>query len=207
MRFRHATLTVALTALPLVATATPAHALTCPLIADATGDATTLGRFGPLQEPYPPLVVGLPTSRNADIVRADVASGATTVVVQMQVASLDPDLFTLLGPEWFVAWDIGTNSYAVSTRQSGFGQPGYITAFRLNDTSAGSVTFTVDDANDTVTWTIDRSLLPDLATPGATFSYIHAGTKVFSGSTDFAPDWPVEPPDYVDQAPACIAAS
>jgi hypothetical protein len=199
MRLRRAALTVALAVVPLVATATPAQAVSCPLISDPL-DAST----------YYPFPGGIPTSQNADIVSVDLASGPTTVAVAMRVAALDPDLFTALGPEWFVAWYIGTNHYGVIARRTGslIGGPAtYVVSFQMNGTDLGSVPFSTDAVTDTVSWTVPRSLLPDLATPGATFTTIFAGTRVLSGTTDYAPDWPTPFPSYVDQSPGCIPAS
>lgn len=190
MRLHLTALTVALAVLPAVAAA-PAHAVTCPLVADPAGDAFTGGSYLPI-----------PTTPNADIVAVDVASGATTVAAVMRVASLDPDLFDRFGPEWVVAWRINGNEYVVRTRRTAHRD--FDTRFQVNQANAGPVPVAFDLAADTITWTIPRTLLPDLATPGATFTTFRSFTSVLSSTTDTAVDLAVT---YVDQTAGCVPAA
>lgn len=189
MRLRHALLTIPLAVLPVVV-ATPAHALTCPLLVDPLNDGAFLGNAS-LQ------------SAQVDIVSADVASGASTVVAVLRVRSLDGDLLSNLGVEWSFGWKIGSTRYGVFARRTVGVNTTYIPAFTVNGASAGPVHLAVDVVNDTITWTVDRSLLPDLATPGATFGDLAAITKLLSSSSDVA----FSTATYVDQSPGCIPAA
>lgn len=191
MRLRNAMLTIALAALPVVAVATPANAATCNLIVDAVGDAGVLNN-------------ALLRSDHVDIVSGDVASGPTTVVAVLRLKSLDPDLASNLGPAWKIGWNIGTNNYTASVRRTLGPIGSYITEFSVNGTLAGPVSVAVDVTNDTITWTIPRSLLPDLATPGATFTALRATTTVLSSTSDIAFS---STATYVDQSPSCVPAA
>lgn len=191
MRLPRAALTLALAVLP-VAIATPAHALSCPLVTDPAGDARLLGLTLPVRE--------------LDIVSADVASGPATVAVALRVVSLDHTYLNAGEPTWRVQWVIGDKQYAADL-WFGYGPlgRGYVPEFRINGHSVGPVPFTVDVVTDTITWTIPRGLLPDLATPGATFTGIQAIT--WRPGLGYPADQTTPPATYVDQDPGCIPAS
>ena len=191
MNLRRAAVTIALAALPVVALATPAHAVSCNLVADPVGDAGVLNN------------ATLYTAQT-DIVTADLASGATNVAVVIRVVSLDPNVLGNLGSEWAVGWEIDGTRYGAYARQGAGPFGTYRSEFTVDGVSAGPVAFAVDVVNDTITWTVSRSLLPDLATPGATFTNFVAGTKVLSGTSDVAASATAT---YVDQSPSCVPVS
>ena len=189
MHLRRALFTITLAAaLPVLAT--PAHAVTCPLITDATGDSRAPG----------PLY-----SANVDIVSADIASGATTVTAQLRLASIDIEAPAgHLAPRWDVDWTINGTKYNAQVRRVlVFGT--YVSELYIGTTSAGPVPFTVDLATDTITWTIPRSLIPDLATPGQTFTELKAVT--FTQASNNSADAAVSAQTFVDQDTVCITAA
>jgi hypothetical protein len=115
-----------------VVPATAGHAAACPAaIADPAGDA-----------PSPDL----------DIVRAEIATGARTLVVRLKVVSLTPPAGTPLAPvTWTVAFSSRGVTYAFY-RQRG---PGGATS---NGHSVGTAAVPVSVTTDatTITWTASR---------------------------------------------------
>lgn len=202
MHLRRSLLTItlaSLAALPVVlVTAAPANAKhktppapVCPMLSDATGDSRTFGLPA-----YSPTV---------DIVSADIASGPTNVHVQLRLASIEDDLAADMAPRWDVAWSINNTDYMVQLRQVlVFGT--YVGEFYVEQVSAGPVAFTVDLATDTITWTIPRTLLPDLATPGGTFTQVKSVTWTLPSAGRSA-DSATTTETYVDQTVGCISAS
>lgn len=192
MRLRQALLTISLATLPAIALAAPAHAITCPMLSDATGDSHAFA--GPIY------------SAGADIVSADIASGATTVTAELRVASLADEIPSNFAPRWDLTWKLNTTDYTVQLRRVvAFNT--YVGEFYIENTSAGVVPFTVDTATSTIRWEIPRSLLPDLATPGATFTGLKGVTfvlpSVFNGASDVA----TTTETYVDQSTGCITSA
>lgn len=179
----------ALTAL-LALSATPAGATGCPMLTDVAGD----GRWAlaPIESPQ------------LDILSADVASGPTTVSVVLRLASLESDHVDHLGVRWAVGFVVGGVSNGVYLRRTIHPQPLYISEFRRDNAVVGAVAFTFDPATATITWTVPRSAIPELATPGQVFHDIGAITTVFSSSADNAFD---DSSTYVDQSPGCISAA
>jgi hypothetical protein len=177
--------------------AVPAHAAGCPLLVDPAGDST-----------FP---LGLPVLHpdELDIRSADVASGPTTVVAVLRVTSLElKSVASALGEEWTVHWHIGSIGYAALARSPLLSDRAYSWAFTRDGADggpvdAGPVALTVDRTAGTFTWVIPRSYLPELATPGATFTPITAVTWDISSTVDTA----YTPTSYVDQSPGCVPAS
>lgn len=193
MHLRRALLTITMAALPVVVvSAAPANALVCPMLADATGDA---GAFaGPIY------------SSNVDIVSADLASGATTVAGQLRVADLTPNLLGSLAPRWDLRWQINGTDYMAQVRRV-VAVNTYVGEFYVENVSAGPVPFTIDEANDTISWSIPRTLIADLATPGGTFTAIKAVTFTLPSVANSASDVGTTTETYVDQTAGCISAS
>ena len=191
MRLRQALLTITLTTLPVVALATPAHAITCPLLSDASGDSR---------------VAAVPLySATVDIVSADIASGTNNVAVELRVASIDDDAPSNLAPRWDVEWSINGTDYTAQVRRV-VAFNSYVGEFYVNDVSVGLVPFNVNTTTDTISWTIPRTLLPDLATAGQTFDSIRAVTWVLPSAGRSA-DLGTTTQTYVDQTTGCITAS
>jgi hypothetical protein len=190
---------VALAAL-VVATA-PAHATACPLLTDAAGDVMPGGV-------QPPVPVGAGLSHGLDIVSADVASGATTVVGVLRVRSLELDPFTYGFAHWNLMWQVGGTRYAVDARRAMDTSGAFLGAFHRSNALPVPVAVAVDPAAGTFTWTVPRSWLPELAAPGATFDGLHARTgEPLTFLTDVA-GTPFDPvPMYVDGTPGCVSAA
>lgn len=181
------TFVAALVAVPvLVAAAPAAQAGTCPLLVDAWGD----GALGAAPVMH---------SDQLDIRSADLASGATSVVGVLRVASLAPDTLATFGPTWALAWRINTTRYAFTLRRDLFGT--YTAAF-VGAPSTVLPAVTVDTATASITWSVPRSALPDLATAGQTFDSISASTSLLGSSADAA----LTTQTYVDQSAGCISA-
>lgn len=175
----------AVAVLTALALATPSHALTCPMLTDDTGDGRST------------VFPGV-ESDALDIVSADIASGATTVVVVLRLASLADDPILRAGARWNVAWRIDGVSYAVQADRRPGLNAAYSGKFRGMPTA-----LSVDVPAGTFTWTIDRAELPVLATPGKTFDTLAASTQPFAANADAA--WANT--TYVDQDTACISAA
>ena len=168
----------------LVLAAVPAHASGCPSLTDPAGDAIWD-------------VVPAVTSGARDIVSADVSTGPTTLVATLRLASLSPSTssgFTT----WRLGWGIGGATHAVEARVA-TGQP---IAVYSSPSGSVPVSFTVDRAASTVTWTVPRSAVPGLT--GASLSNLYAMTALLSTSADeaFAPGT-----FHVDGTPGCIPAA
>ncbi len=185
MRPAIAALAAALVAAPL---STGARAVDCPLLLDARGDARILGL--------------LPAGETrVDIVSGDIASGQTSVVAVLRLATLAPDvLTTVLSADWSFAWDINGTTYAGTAHQPALSSV-IVGSFRAGATAV-PVAFQVDPANATLTWVVPRSAFPDLDTPHQTFGAIRATTAVFSSTADVV----VSKQTYEDRRKGCIDA-
>ena len=197
MPVRRAARLLVLTALPAVLAATPAAAVSCPSLTDDPGDAYWLTKdVGWTGAPRPNIA-------SLDILSADVASGPANVVAVVRVASLDGNRVGNREGEWVVGWQLdGGDHYAARVRRGLDGD--LVSAFTVNDDPLGSVPFAFDVSNSTITWTIPRALMPELATPGAEFTSLAALTYKLSSTADTAH---VHATVYVDQDPGCIPAS
>jgi hypothetical protein len=182
-------LVAALVAVPLTMVALPAQASGCPLLSDATHDVTFLGAV--------PSDTG-----QLDIVSADVASGASTVVAVLRVRTLEYE-YGMAGETWWLSWTIDDTRYIAYARSTFQGQ--YLWGFSADGVETTSlVSLTVDRANASLIWTVPRAALPDLATPGRTFTVPSAQTQFFSSTADVVDD---SAATYVDQSAGCISAS
>lgn len=180
-----------LAALTSLAVAVPASAAGCPLVADPAGDPG-IG------------IVGTPLTPSLDMVGIDLASGASTVVVRMSVRSFGLDPSSLGWTSWGVSWDLDGQYYGVSADHR-IGEAGISADFQAGPTLPTPVPVTVDTAAGTLTWTLPRSWLPELATPGATFGRIRGITgETFTAVHDFADGGTTT---YADGAPGCVPAA
>jgi hypothetical protein len=187
MRLLRIPVTLALTALTAVALAVPAQASTCNLLVDAAGDGQWVGGIN---------------SSQLDIRSGDVASGPTTVVAALRMTSLVDNVYSQLGPSWRIGWQINGHSYVAQLRRGVGPTPNYVAEFA---SPSGAITpaWSYDLGTGVITWTIPRSALPDLATPGQTFTDIAARTDLLSTSAD----WANSTATYVDQTASCVPAA
>jgi hypothetical protein len=187
MRLLRSPVTLALTALTAVALAVPAQASTCNLLVDVAGDGQWVGGIN---------------SSQLDIRSGDVASGPTTVVAVLRMTSLVDNIYSQLGPSWTIAWTIDGHGYAADLRRGAGPNPTYVATF---SSPSGTVTpaWSYDLGTGVITWTIPRSALPDLATPGRTFTEIRAVTRLLSSSADQA----LSTATYDDQTASCVPAA
>ena len=190
---KHLAATTALTAALLAA---PASATPCPFVVDDPADNSWTS-YRPSSGP--PHVV-LAETDQTEILSADIATGATTLVTVVRVKNLDPDLVGTAGVGWNIGWHLdGVRHELYARRHNG----GVYTGYNVGATAV-PVSVVFDHAADTVTWTAARTDVPGLAT-GATFDRVGVITYVFSISADSAGS---EPGDtYVDGDPGCIPAA
>jgi hypothetical protein len=166
-----------------------ARAGDCPLLTDAAGDgvhkATTL------------------RSPMLDLLSGDLASGHSTVVVALRVASLDLQSEPLrhLDPAWGFAFGLGEGNYgfrltydgASDTWLAGLHGPG------------GPAPVTATVSGDTITWTAPRSAFPELGEPGReTFAELAAISWLAGGNADSMLGAGAT---YADRSPGCVPAA
>jgi hypothetical protein len=174
--------TLAAAATACLALAAPARATACPLLSDPPGDAFLAG-------PVP--------SPAVDVVSGDVASDATNVVAVLRVASLTgPD--AVLRGQWFFEWRIAGVQHYVQLTRDAAGR--YTSLHERDGVYWAPPAFAVDTATGTITWTMPRSEVPDLASPGATFDTLAAATI---GPVGFA-DSATSTATYADGSPGCV---
>lgn len=153
-------------------TAAPAHAAGCPSLTDPAGD----GQWD---------IASVVSSGKLDVLSADVSSGPTTVVAVVRLASFAPDHVDRLGIAWLAGWTIDGGRYEVELRQSAVTGTSYVAEYS-GPSGTGPVSYAIDATAATITWTIPRSALPVLATPGRVFSDLGAFSRVLSSSADNA---------------------
>ncbi|HWL36147.1 MAG TPA: hypothetical protein VNQ77_08120 [Frankiaceae bacterium] len=181
----------ALAALLALTVASPASAAGCPLVADPAGDAG----YG---------IVATPLTPALDIVGLDVASGDSAVVVRMSVLSFGLDPSSLGWSEWSAGWYLGGRHYGVRARHT-TGYAGVSAEFDAGNGQPTPIPVSVDTAAGTLTWTVPRAWLPELATPGATFGTIRGITgEAFTAVRDFADGGATT---YTDRSPGCVPAA
>jgi hypothetical protein len=184
-----------------IAGALPASATTCPLLTDPAGDATTTN------------ATLMPAAPEADVLSADIASGATTVTAVLRVASLaHPE-----GGSWVVSWHFADTSgpwgglYAFQASRQADG------SYDTGGFGGGAYSVAVDEANGTITWTAPRSNYPELAPGSVEFLGLHAQAGKQFGQT-VAGRWigvsaissqddGVTTQTYVDGTAGCIPAA
>lgn len=178
----------------LVATG-PAGATGCPQITDPLAD--TQNGSGPY-------------STNTDIVSADVAGGATTVVAVVRVATLLPDPASATGAQWGVGWQVDGVTHFATVRRDAAGT--YTTGKLRGGPPGAPYSFTVDALGGTITMTVPRTSFTALGSPGETFTDLFAIASVLiptaNGSTSITKDAATAPGvTYVDGSPGCVPAA
>lgn len=138
-----------------------------------------------------------------DIVGGDIATGPTTMVAVLRLASTDmsaaADPFANTGYGWWIS------------AQSSLGQ---LYGFRASRSGAGIIrgTASVDGVGvvttfavvgNTFVWTIKRSVAPNLSRPKNVFSQLSAQSEYLSSSADTAG---ISTAKYTDKAPHCVVA-
>ena len=178
----------ALAALSVLALSVPAQASTCPLISDAVNDVHNLYA---MQSPA------------LDIVSGGIVSDATSVTATLHVLALPERDLAYMGIDWDVRWRIGTSQYRVRASLYNDRVPGArpVTGEFTTPTGEINVPVVVDRAAATLTWTVPRSAMPELAAGGAVFTQPWATTLFMSSTADFATDGVYN--TYEDGAPAC----
>jgi hypothetical protein len=179
---------VALAALLALAVASPAHAITCPILSDPVGDGRS--KLVPVVE-----------SPQIDIVSGNIASGSTTVAGTLRVASLAPDTVSAMHPRWALSFALGatTHTFGAEIPLGTGGTP--VGSFDGLPLPAGS-TFTINVTTSTFRWSVPRSAVPELVWD-QTFHSVTASTSVLVSNADAAGTQAV----YLDQTPGCISAS
>ena len=180
--------TLAVATLAVTALAAPASATVCPILTDPAGD----GRW--------PMVAGGVSSPQLDIVSADVATGATTLVAVLRVADLNGDNLGLLGVTWRLGWYLDGVNQHVEVRR---GANGRVTATFVTGGTAVPVGVAFDYGTGAITWAVARSAVPGLAA-GATFATFGANSNVFGSTADAASEFTNT---YVDGDPGCVPAA
>ncbi len=173
-------------AVPVVA-APPKATPTCNLVKDGEGDGGVF-EYGGVTVNSPPL----------DIMTADIATGARTVVATIKVVSLDMDpqaTPTATYRFWFMVKATEYNFGLVRDWQGS-------TEFSF---SAGSATGSIDPATNTIKFSTARSNVKALAARGQKFTELRA-TSASSGSVTLSADSANAHPSfaYVDRTPSCL---
>ena len=191
MRLRSAL--CATTVIGLVLVASPAHATPyCNLVVDQAGDGQH--RAAP--------VLSSPT---LDLLSGDVASGATTVVAVLRLASADTsnDPVAKLGIRWSLAFTVDGTDYALTLRRAAGTNDTKTAEMFVEGVAVTPPAFTVSGSS--ITWTVPRSAFPELATPGtAVFSTFAGMTLLAGGLADTMINGTAT---YPDQAASCVAAA
>jgi hypothetical protein len=195
MRIRH--LIACSVAVSLAVATAPAFAATkkpkkpvevCRLLVDEKGDGRAQTGGAVLQ------------SAALDITGADVASGPTTVVGVLRLATLktDNDPATIMGATWNLMFTVRGTSYRFQRhRASGTG-----TTYDYSFTGGVKPTVIESPGKNEVTFTVPRSAIPELKKAKQKFETIAVSSTVFvtnadAGGTDKT---------YVDRTPSCLHA-
>lgn len=173
-------------AAPSVANAAPV----CKLVEDAADDAAINPALGSVLK-----------ARALDIRSVDVASGKTTVVVVLRLAStkMADDPITMQGVQWNAAFTLGGDTHRFTHKISNSGQ--VTDTAKAGETAISGVKVTV--GADNVTWTMPRASLRKLKKK-ATFTGFFGDTST-TGAFDLAPDSGYgSTKTYVDGTPSCV---
>jgi hypothetical protein len=146
------------------------------------------------------------SSKALDIVSGDIATGPTTMVAVLRLASTDmspsSDRFANSGYDW----DFSTTSslgqiYAFYVLRSLTGK--MTASVKVDDADVAASNFSFAIVGNTFVWVLKRAASASLARPKNVFGLIQAHSHVMSGSADT-----VDPTTatYPDKAPSCVAA-
>lgn len=184
---------LAATVLAVPAVAAPRKAPACRLLADARGD----GHDRAVEQIASPAL---------DILSADIATGRSTVVAVLRLASVEigSDVATVEGARWALGVRSAGIPYAFEYRRSRLGDTYEVTH---NGDPVSGVTAVVDTKAATVTWTVGRTAFRSLK-PGAAFtdfsgvtSTLRGGRKVDADAANAA-----KQTRYVDRGASCVVA-
>lgn len=180
--------TALLVAAPTVASAAPV----CKLVEDAADDAALNPALGSVLK-----------ARALDIRSMDVATGKSTVVVVLRLAStkIADDPITMQGLQWNAAFTLGGETVRFSRKVSNSGAT--TDTAKAGEAAIAGVKVTV--GADNVTWTMPRTSLRKLKKK-ASLSGFFANTSTF-GAFDQAPDTGYgSTRTYIDGTPSCVKA-
>lgn len=136
-----------------------------------------------------------------DILSADVASGARTVVVVLRLTTTDisNDRWATLGMSWAVNTSVGGKSYTFRVTRP-YGPSNTLTATVVGAPDVKAVTLRVDPTS--YTWTVARSAI-DYLKPHGTILLESAATALTTSNADGA----LAHKPYVDRSVNCVKAA
>lgn len=148
------------------------------------------------------------SSSNLDIVGGDIATGAKTMVAVLRLGGTNfsptSDPWSNLGYSWRIGVQSTLGQTYVFNASLHFG--GTVTGSATAGGIGVPVTFAVDQAKNTFTWTMKRSDAKFLARPKNVFHGFYANSFVESSSADSTDATP--PSDtYPDRGLSCVKAS
>jgi hypothetical protein len=199
------TVLAALAALALPLAATGAAASGCPLVPDEAGDGhLTVAATGAWLLPQ------AFESDDLDLLSVDLASGPTTVVAVVRVASLAPDAWTAAGVDWDARWHLGDTYYLLSAHRDHAGAYRatlFVTEPGTNPAALPAPALTVDATAATLTFVLPRSSVAALATDD-TFAGLSAASWFAPDGRAFTnADVATTRDTYVDRTPGCVPAA
>jgi hypothetical protein len=174
----------------------------CLQVTDVAGDGTSGG--------------AVPHRDALDILSADVATGKRNLVAVLRLASVAADPTLTTGVSYRFAWRAGGVDQAMTLTQFSDGNrvsdfdPN--TAFGANNDNR-TPQLVVDQATNTITWSVTRKANPVLAKKGTKFSALSAaadpsfniGAPGFTATMSFVPgDTASSGKTYTDLAPSCV---
>lgn len=140
-----------------------------------------------------------------DIVSADVASGTKNVVGVLRLKQVDTanDNFAKLGMRWSLNFQVSGKTYTFTRRRS----PGLNETYRyeFNGSPAGVQQPKVveDKKKNEITFTVPRTVIPDLKRPRMVFNNITASSYPVTANADAA----TSTKTYPDKHPSCVKVS
>ncbi len=192
MRIRRVLLATTMLALAASSSATLgssswAASKVCNLVTDGEGDgglrATT---YGPVEVNSPPM----------DIIGADFATGAKTVVATIKVASLELDPQALPEVTYSFFFKVKNTTYSFTLVRDRDGNAEY-------SFSNGSVTGAINATTKTISFSTARSNVKELKVKNQKFSEMRATTKTRFSNADTAGGEATK--TYLDKTKSCLA--
>lgn len=183
-----AAVAVAATGAPALAAKAPAKL--CQLIPDSGTDSGWANQ---------PAV----TTPQVEITSVDVATGPKTLVGVLRLKSAtfgNPDPAAHYYVQWSLAFRIGSSQYQFHRHMDATGAV-MNDAMTQNNSAIATPTVTVDATS--ITWTVPRSVVPELKKTKQLLTDIHAATGMLAASTDTASKDGVK---YPDKTPSCVKA-
>jgi hypothetical protein len=149
------------------------------------------------------------TSKGLDILSADIATGATTMVAVLRLGDTN---FSVTHDPWAAPgyyWDFATTastaqSYVFSATRN---VDGTVTAGAAVDGSKVTLkSFHIDTTRNTFTWVVDRSVDKMLTQQHIVFKTFRARSEALGATADTAPDQAPTSNTYPDRASSCVPA-